>query len=92
MEKRKVIAGVAVDTAVPIPEHRVQHNGTWTSLAKDMNIGDSVVLSYTGRQMFRTALVKHEFGQISRTVPELGEKGERLYRCWKTEKTKDKGL
>tara|TARA_R110000764_G_scaffold153880_1_gene241801 strand:+ start:370 stop:669 length:300 start_codon:yes stop_codon:yes gene_type:complete len=83
----KVIAGVAVDTAVPIPEHRVQYNAKWYDLAKDMDIGDSVVLNYTGRQMFRTALIKAGFGQVSRTAPEFGTLGERLYRCWKTKKT-----
>jgi len=46
MKKRKVIAGVAVDTAVPIPEHRVQYNARWYDLAKDMDIGDSVVLNF----------------------------------------------
>ena len=81
----KVIAGVAVDTAVPIPEHRVQYNAKWYDLAKDMDIGDSVVLNYTGRQMFRTALIKAGFGQVSRAAP--NDLGERLYRCWKTKKT-----
>ena len=52
-----------------------------------MDIGDSVVLNYTGRQMFRNALIKRGFGQVSRTVDELGENGKRLYRCWKVEST-----
>jgi len=87
MKKPKVIAGVAVDTAVPIPAHRVQYNAKWYALADDMDIGDSVVLNYTGRQMFRNALIKRGFGQVSRTVDELGENGKRLYRCWKVEST-----
>lgn len=87
MKKSKVIAGVAVDTVVPIPEYRVQYNAKWYDLANEMNIGDSVVLNYTGRQMFRNALIRKGFGQVTRTHPEQGENGERLYRCWKTEPT-----
>ena len=83
----KVISGVAVDTAVPIPEHRVQYNARWYDLAKDMDIGDSVVLNFSGRQMFRNALIKKGFGQISRTHLDVGQNGERLYRCWKTKPT-----
>ena len=73
----KKIEGYWVDATFPVPEHG--KHGKWMRLAKEMQVGDSVVLTHSERAMFRTAAQKQKIRVTSLTEPD----SHGFYRCWK---------
>ena len=73
----KKIEGYWVDATFPVPEHG--KHGKWMRLAKEMQVGDSVVLTHSERAMFRQAAVKQKIRVTSIIEPD----SHGFYRCWK---------
>ena len=73
----KKIEGYWVDATFPVPEHG--KHGRWMRLVKEMQVGDSVVLTHSERAMFRQAAVKQKIRVTSIIEPD----SHGFYRCWK---------
>ena len=73
----KQIEGYWIDATVPAPDHG--KHGKWMRLAKEMQVGDSVVLTNTERAMFRAAAQKQKIRVTSKTEPD----SHGFFRCWK---------
>ena len=73
----KQIEGYEIESTVPVPEHG--KHGKWMRLVKEMQVGDSVVLTHSERAMFRQAAVKQKIRVTSIIEPD----SHGFYRCWK---------